>query len=62
MNREIVTKIDRIKLQTKQICDCLNKNDPVDAMQHCAELGEIARRLYNDFAKVVRERNPESFH
>jgi hypothetical protein len=59
MNREIVTKIDRIKLYTVRICDCLGKNDPAQAMAHCAELGEIARRLYDDFSKVVKERNFE---
>jgi hypothetical protein len=57
MTGEIVSKIDRIKYYTKRICESIGKNDPVAAMAQCAELGEIARRLYSDFAKVVRNRN-----
>jgi hypothetical protein len=63
MNKDITGKIQRIKNSIKSVCDCLGRDDPIQAMALTVEMGGHCRRLANDFQKVIWDRTggkPES--
>ena len=53
MNKDITTKIQRIKDRTLRLCDDLKRNDPIQGMADAAELATIADFLWQDFRKLT---------
>jgi hypothetical protein len=58
MNRTITQKFDRLKAYLDRIRKDLRDSDPLQGMADTAELGEIARRLYADFAEIAKRAEP----
>ena len=56
MTPQIAKKFQRINFQLEGIKAAVQKNDPIQAMLYCCEIGVIARQLYDDFAKVEKLR------
>jgi hypothetical protein len=55
MNREIANFVNRIDIYLKRIRQDMQNRDPVQGMADSAELGEQARRLWNEFQKFKKQ-------
>lgn len=60
MNRDIATKVQRIKDRAKMLCEDMAKGDPIRGMANAAELSTIADFLWQDFRKLVDQSPPIS--
>jgi hypothetical protein len=55
MTEKIQTALARIRLYLDQVEAALSRGDSAGALPHLAEVGEIARRLYNHLRDYLKE-------
>jgi hypothetical protein len=60
MNREIANFVNRIDIYLKRIRQDMQNRDPVQGMADSAELGEQARRLWNEFQHEAKRNGKTS--
>lgn len=55
-------RLTRAQLYLDRVGDSFKANDPIHALSNAAELSEIARRLCNDFQKIIDAQSEHSNH